>query len=205
MKKQLTFWSGIIGASLFAITSIVGGLQIEGYSPISQYISESYATGQPNSDFLRYTYIVSGLLLFLFGMLVASVFSKARGIKVAFILFAVFYGLGTLITGFFPCDLGCPTDGVSLSLSQFIHNISGSLTYCVVPLCLIGSGISFGKISNAKRLGKLSLLCGILALIFILLLFGNPTGPYIGLFQRVVEGSILFWIVYTAFYIKNVK
>jgi hypothetical protein len=36
-----------------------------------------------------------------------------------------------------------------------------------------------------------------------MLLLGDSDGNYIGLFQRITEGSILFWLITFAFYIKN--
>lgn len=201
MTRQIIFWSGLIGVLLFASASIIGGLQIEGYSEISQYISESYATGIPNSNYLRLMYMASGLLLTLFALIAPSCLPKSRAMKIGFGLFAIFYGLFTIVTGFFPCDLGCPSEGIDLSISQFIHNTSGLLTYAVVPFCLIGLGISFRKFTRTKRLGGFSLLSGIMAFAFVLLLFGNPTGPLIGLFQRMVELSILVWVTYCCFFI----
>jgi hypothetical protein len=206
MNKQLIFWSGLIGVFLFASASIMGGQQIEGYSPISQYISESYATGVPNSNYLRYMYMASGVLLSLFALTAPSRMPKSGMVKTGFVLFAIFYGMGTIVTGFFPCDLGCPSEVNDLSISQFIHNTVGFLTYAFVPICLIGLGISFRRFSSTKSLGGFSLLCGMIALVFVILLFGNPTGPLIGIIQRVIEISILAWVIYCSFFIvRNSK
>ena len=205
MTKNLTFLFGLCGVLLFAITSLVGGLQVQGYDPISQYISESYATGMPNYKYLGYAFMTSGTLLFLFGLLAPSAFKKSRGIKLGFAFLAIFYGLGTLATGFFPCDPGCPSDSANLSLSQFIHNTAGFLTYSVVPFCLIGLGISFERNRPTKNLKKVSIICGIISLVFVALLFGNPSGPFIGLFQRIVETSILFWILFVSFHILRMN
>lgn len=204
MKRQVVFWSGFLGALLFAITSIVGGLQIEEYNFISQFISESYATGVPNSEYLRKLFVISGVLLTLFGISVPIALKTTKSIKVSFFLFAIFYGLGTVTTGFFPCDYGCPTDS-EVSLSQFIHNTIGFLIYAIVPFCLIGVGLASKKLLDLSKLSKVSLVCGTLAIVFVILLFGNPQGPFIGVFQRIIEGSILFWVMYTALYIRNIK
>lgn len=202
MKKQIVFWSGVLGAFLFILASILGGLQIEGYSFISQFISESYASGVPNSDYLRTLFVASGILLAVFGFTSASTIKDSKGLKFGFFLFAIIYGLGTVSTGFFPCDFGCPAEG-DISLSQFIHNTSGFFVYALVPFCLIGIGITSKKHNDTSRLSKVSLICGVLSLVFVILLFGNPTGPYIGLIQRIIEGSILYWVVLTAFYIRR--
>lgn len=204
MKRQVAFWSGLIGALLFAITSIIAGLQIEGYNFISQYISESYATGIPNSDYLKNLFIISGIFLALFGSSAAFNLKAYKVLQISFFLFAIFYGLGTIITGIFPCDYGCPSDA-EVSVAQFIHNASGFLTYTIVPFCLIGVGLASKKLSNASDLRRVSLICGVLSLAFVVILFGNPQGPFIGLFQRIIEGSILFWVLFTAFHIRSIK
>jgi len=36
-------------------------------------------------------------------------------------------------------------------------------------------------------------------------MMANPNGSYIGLYQRLVEGSLLFWIVKTGLLVKRTK
>jgi len=199
--KYIAAWSGILGAIVFALASIIGGLNIEGYDVISQYISESYATGIPNAHYLQKAFMVSGVLLALFGFLGSSVFPRSNAIKIGFVLFGICYGLGTLTTGIFPCDIGCEPDSENPSLSQFIHNASGTLAYSIVPFCILGLGITFKKWRETKKLVSLSLICGTISFVFVILLFGDPVGPYRGLFQRIIEGGILFWIIGTSIFI----
>lgn len=201
--KTLIFGAGILGVLLFVTASILGGAQIEGYSLVSQYISESYATGLPNTEYLRYMYIASGILLALFGFMIPSAMPKSKGIKIGFFLFAIFYGFGTVATGFFPCDMGCNPDPEKASLSQFIHNTAGFLVYAIVPFCLMGIGFSVKALTGVSKFSKISVICGGVALGFVILLFGNPTGPFIGLFQRIIEGSILLWVIFTSVKIKT--
>lgn len=203
--KTITFLFGVAGALLFISASILGGLQIEGYSFISQFISESYASGISNTNYLRYMYMASGLLLALFGFMAPFVLPQAKNLKMGFFLFAIFYGLGTISTGFFPCDFGCPSDPENSSISQIIHNASGLLVYAVVPFCLMGIGLVSKKWKYDSKYSKVSLICGATACAFVVFLFGDAEGPFIGLFQRLVEGSILFWVFYTAFYIRRTK
>lgn len=203
--KNIIFVCGIFGALLFLVASVIGGFQIEGYSFIRQYISESYASGIPNSSYLRKMYMASGMLLACFGFMAPMGLPKSSSLRAGFIVFAVFYGLGTLVTGIFPCDMGCELDPINPSISQLIHNTMGMLTYAVVPFCLLGLGSVFRKGSNTKKLAKVSFICGILSLGFAILLFGDPTGAYRGLFQRIIEGSILFWVVYSAYQIRSTQ
>jgi hypothetical protein len=194
-----------MGALLFAIASILAGLGIEGYNPIKQYISESYAAGMPYTVIWQYFFICSGILLFFFGIIAAQCFPKRSNTKVWFFLFAIFYGIGTLLTGIYPCDAGCYLDPENPRISQFIHNTVGTLTYAVVPFCILALSYAFSKLKLSKKLTVFSAICGTLCLLFVVLLFSDPEGPYRGLFQRVIEASIISWIVYLSFYIKSTK
>ena len=201
MKRTVTFGCGILGAALFISASVIGGLQLEGYSVVRQYISESYATGLPNTAYLRHMFVASGLLLAAFAFLVISILPASKIVRICLILFGVFYGLGTVATGYFPCDMGCRPDPENATLSQFIHNTAGFLAYSIVPFCLLGIGLASRKWTGELKISGYSLICGAVSLVFVLLLFGNPTGPMIGLFQRVIEGAILFWVIRTSFYV----
>ena len=203
MNKTTTFWFGIFGALLFIIPSILGGFQFENYSHIQQFISEGYAVDTPYGIYIRiFGYIPSGILITLFSFSALKLLPKSNLLNLSLIGFAVFYGIGTIIVGIFPCDSGCNEQLINPTISQIIHNITGAFTYLIVPISLILIGIAAKKWQNKKFISTLSLICGVIALIFSFLLFSNPTGNYIGLFQRIIEGSILFWLVNFAFYLK---
>jgi len=204
MNKTLTFWLGIIGALLFTVASILGGFQLENYSHISQFISESYAIDTPYGIYLRVLgYIPSGLLIALFAFSAIRILPKSNLAKVGLVLFGVFYGIATIIVGVFPCDAGCNKELINPTISQIIHNITGAFTYLIVPVALILIGIVARQWTNGKTISILSFICGIIAIGFSLQLSSNPTGSLIGLQQRIIEGAILFWLFNFAFYIKN--
>ena len=203
MKRYTIVVFGVLGTLFFIVSSILGGLWIEGYSFMGQYISESFATGVRNAAYLRYMYIISGILLLIFSLTVPTFFPKSKGIKIGFLVFGLFYGLGNVIVALFPCDAGCPMDIQDSSFAQVLHNMSAFLTYSIVPFSLMYIGFSTKKNLKEKIYSNISILAGILALVFVVFLFGNPQGPYIGLFQRIIEGSILSWVIYTAFYIQR--
>ncbi len=204
MNKTVTFWFGIFGALLFIIPSILGGFQFENYSHIQQFISESYAIDTPYGIYIRlFGYIPSGILIALFSFCALKFLPKSNLTKIGLICFGLFYGIGTIIVGIFPCDSGCNKELINPTISQIIHNITGALSYLIVPICLILIGISAKKWQNGKSISLLSIICGLVAIVFSFALSSNPTGNFIGLFQRLVEGSILFWLINFALYIKN--
>jgi len=201
--KKLVFAAGFLGAVLFIVSSIIGGLQIEGYSFMGQYISESFSEGLPNVKFLRYMYMSSGVLLLLFGFMAPRFFTLSKVAKGCFYLFGILYGLGTVTVAFFPCDFGCPTAIEDSSVSQLVHNASAAITYMVVPICLLIIGGNLRSRKGSTSLAKVSSICGGLSLAFVVILFGNTASKFIGFFQRIIEASILFWVIYFSIHILN--
>lgn len=206
MGNKLTFFIGMLGVGLFVVTAIVGGFLMENYSVTSQYISESYAIDTKYGMVLRtYGYIPSGMLLTLFAFVASKKFPQSRLTKIGFYGLAVFYGLATILVGFFPCDSGCNKQFIDPSVSQIIHNLTGFSTYIFVPVSMILIGIGLQKFPMYKRLSIQGITYGILSGLFVYVLLSNPDAAYIGIYQRVVESIFVIWIITCAIAIKNIK
>lgn len=194
MAKRITAWTGILGVTFFVVTSILAGLQSSDYSHVSQLISESYSIDTPYGKFLRFLgYLPSGICLTIFAFSSARHFNKLNYAKVGFWGLGIFYGVATIVVSIFPCDKGCNKEFIDPSISQVIHNTTGLLTYIFTPLSLILIGIGLKGISNT--LASLGFAAGLISILFIGILFSDPLSGFAGLFQRIIEGSILFWIV----------
>lgn len=203
MNRILLFIIGILGVTLFAVPSILGGFYIENYNPLSQYISESMATGTVNGEALRYYgYIPSGILLMVFGFFAPRKFPKSIWVTLGFLVIALFYGAATIIVAIFPCDAGCNKEWIDPSISQIIHNLTGLLTYLFVPLAMILIGLALRKFESYKTLAVFGILGGLICYVFVGLL-SDPLTTYAGLFQRIVELIFVIWIVACAMHIKN--
>jgi hypothetical protein len=177
---------------------------MENYSHLSQLISESYAIGTPYGVWLRYFgFIPSGICLFLFSIMAIQQLPKSGNTTIALAGIGIFYGLGTVVVSIFPCSEGCETAVADPVLSQMIHNLSGMLTYLVVPVCLIVLGNAARTWPNARNVATTGIICGLTAIIFVALLTINIHSPYTGLYQRIVEGSILLFILITANYLHK--
>lgn len=206
MKNKRTFLIGILGVSLFIVSSIVGGFLIANYSILNQYISETYAIDTEYGVLLRiFGFIPSGILLTIFCFLGLSYFQPSKITKIGFLGLGIFYGLATVIVGVFPCDSGCNKEFIDPSISQIIHNLIGVLTYMFVPICIILIGVGLRKIPNYKRFSIQSMIAGVVSMLFIYVLFSNSNSEYIGLYQRMVESVFMLWIITCAFTIKNMK
>ena len=204
MNERVIFWTGIIGVTLFSVASILGGFQFENYNPLSQYISETYASDTPYGQTLRYFgYIPSGLFLTIFAFSALRTFPKSSLIKTGFWGLGIFYGIATIIVGVFPCDKGCNKELVDPSISQLIHNLTGLMTYIFVPLSIIAIGLGLRQLKIQNGLSRIAILCGLNCVVFIGLLLIDPLAKYVGLYQRIIEGTFIIWIIACSLFIKS--
>ena len=206
MNNKITFLIGIVGVSLFVVSSILGGFLIENYNELSQYISESYAIDTEYGKILRiFGYIPSGILITLFCFLGVRYFQPSKLLKIGFYGIGMFYGLATVVVGIFPCDSGCNKELIDPSSSQLIHNFVGLLTYLFVPVFMILIGLGLKKSSNNNTFSLQSIVFGAITVLFVYILVSNSNSEYIGLYQRMIESVFVIWIVFCAFVIKNKK
>lgn len=204
MNGKTIFVTGILGVTLFFIASILGGFQFDNYNPLSQYISETYAIDTPYGKVLRYFgYIPSGILFTIFAFFGLKKFPKSNLIKLGFSGIGVFYGIATVIVGIFPCDKGCNKELINPSISQLIHNLGGLLTYIFVPLSILAIGIGLRQLKTHFGFSIISMICGLNCLVFIGILLPDPLTQYAGLYQRIIEGTFIIWIISCSFLIKN--
>ncbi len=203
MSNKLLFLIGILGVTFFAVASFLGGFQFDNYDPISQYISETMAVDTPYGKSLRYFgYIPSGILLTIFGFVGFKKLPKSNLIKIGFWGIGIFYGIATIVISIFPCDKGCNKELINPSISQIIHNLTGLLTYIFVPISIIIIGIGLRKSKNYQGLSKFGIIGGIICIVFVGLL-SDPLTNYAGLFQRIIEGIFIIWIIACSIYIKR--
>lgn len=206
MSNKSTFYIGIIGVFLFFVTSIIGGFLIENYSILSQFISETYAIDTQYGVFLRgFGYIPSGILLTVFSFIAFKKLPQSKLTKIGFYGLGFFYGITTIITGLFPCDSGCNKLNINPSISQTIHNLTGLLTYLLVPISIILIGLGLRKSSAFKRLSNQGIIYGAISMIFVFILSSNPNSEFRGLYQRIIETVFILWIITCAFAIKKRK
>jgi Protein of unknown function (DUF998) len=204
MKNKLAFWLGILSVITFVITTIIGGFLYPNYSHISQFISESYAVDAPKADLLRhFGYIPSGVLFLLFSFFGNKKTPKSTLKSIGFFGIGFGYGFGTIICSIFNCDSGCNPELIDPSLSQIIHNLMGLITYMIVPFSILLIAIASRKWKNGLYLSNISYLVFIISFLFVVILNANLGSQFKGLIQRVIEGSILFWIVCISYFIQK--
>lgn len=197
-------WFGGLGVVFFVFATILGGLQFSDYSHISQLISESYAIGTPYGFYLRYLlFIPSGIFIAAFAFFSIKALPKSKFTQMGFWGIGIFYGIATVLVSLFPCDKGCDKELVDPSLSQLIHNLTGFFTYIVVPVSLIILGIASRKWQNGKYVSYSGIFCGLTSILFVGILTSDLQSGFAGLYQRIIEGSILVWIAACSIYLRT--
>ena len=204
MSNKSIFFIGVLGVSLLAASFILGGLLIENYDIVSQFISESYAIDTEYGLLLRiFGYIPSSILITLFCFLAVKYFQPTILIKIGFYGIGIFYGVASLVTGIFPCDSGCNKELINPSFSQLTHNFAALLMYVFVPINIIITGIGLKRLTNYNSLSIIAITSGIISILFVYLLFSDITSEFLGLYQRIIESVFIIWILTCAFTIKN--
>lgn len=204
MQKTYLFWTGILSVLLFVITTIIAGFFNPDYSHLSQFMSELYAINAPNADLVRYFgYLPSGILIIIFSFLAQKMTPKSRSKLIGFLGIIIGYGFGTIICAIFNCDTGCNPNFINPSLSQIIHNLMGMITYLIVPFSILLIAIDSRKWENSSQYTLISFILFAVSFTFVVILNLNLDSPYKGLIQRIIEGSILFWIANSAFYFSD--
>lgn len=204
MRSKTLYWVGISGVILFVLASFLAHLQMNRFYPMSQYISESFALGTPYGTYLRFLGILpSGILFTLFAIKVPALVDDYKPAKWGFYLFALFYGMGTVLIAIFPCEFGCSRGQSEISTIQAIHNALGMLTYFLTPFALIFIGTKLKGLLLNGNLSAVSFVSGFASLLFVYLFVTGLEGNFAGLFQRFAEAIFLIWILYTATNIKN--
>ncbi len=204
MNGTKASWFGISGVVLFVATTIVAAMLLPGYSQVSQLISESYAIGTTYGIQLRFMgFMPAGICIAVFAFSAIRILPKSKLTQVGFWGLGLFYGLGTVVVSFFPCDKGCNKEFIDPSISQIIHNLTGLLTYLVVPACLIMIGIAARKWPGGSMVSWFGISCGIAAIFFIGILSGDMENAWAGLYQRIIEACVLVCIVAFSFYLRG--
>ena len=194
-KKQINPRFFIV---LFVLTYFImligGGLLKPGFSHVRQYISELNAITTPHAALIGWVgfipFGISGLIL----MVYAAKYIPLSGFgKVGYWLL-IAEPIAYIGSAFAPFDVGCPAEG---SLSQFIHNALGAVTYLMTTIGLIIISLSP---SLAMKWRAFWFAIAIIWFGLFSLMIDPSFGEWRGIIQRLAE-----WIVYGAIIITAWK
>lgn len=179
--------------------TVVGGQYFPNYSHASQFISELGALGAPNAPVVNFAgFLPAGVLISAFALLAWQILPRSRKSTLGMIGLLL-YAMGYIAAAFFPCEAGCRPP--QPSLSQVVHNILGLSGYVFAPLTLAILGWGAREWPNSHHLSIVGFVGSGFALAGLVLL--SPDFQYVGIAQRVLEASVLAWVVVCSFYIRT--
>lgn len=184
--------AGVVGPIVFAALVIVGGFITDGYSHVSQKISELGGEGAQNALLQNINFIVLGLLVLAFTWALHRVVGG-----VAPLLIGGFGLSSAILNGVFQCDAGCAGE----TTEGLLHNVTGVTGFlaALVAMFLLSrrwaddpawrSHVPFTRIA----LGVASA-----GLVWFIATQIADAQSLSGVAQRVFVGALLIWIATTA-------
>ena len=198
LRKSLLI-CGILSSLLYVAMNLVIPMWYEGYCSLSQTVSELSAIDAPT----RMLWVIPG---FLYTLLVAAfgwgVWQSAVGnrpLRIVGILLFI-YGVIGIGWAFAPMHQREVIAAGGGTLSDTMH-----ITYSMFSVAMMMGAIGFGTVAFGKRFRLYSI-----ATIIILLFFGYLTSvdaprleknlltPWLGLWERILIGVFLLWVVVLA-------
>lgn len=199
MTTKLALITGVLGALAVILLTVVGGANFPNYSHASQFISELGADGAPNARVINLAgFLPAGILIIAFAFFAWRSLPRSAATTFGMAGLALF-ALGYLVAAFFPCEGDCrPAEP---TLAQAIHNLFGLAGYLSAPASLFALGWQARRWPRATHLAVLGFIGSGFALLG--LLFLSPDFKYVGVAQRILEGSVLVWIMACALYLRR--
>jgi hypothetical protein len=190
--KKLTA-IGMMGALVYVLHVIIGGMLWEGYNHLMQPISDLTAQGAPNRALLEYFTWTYGIfsVIFAFSAFMCLRKTDSRLLKAGLIIFLCMH-IVSMTYGLFPEDLS----GASMTFRGFMHYV---VTGIIIPLTilspvLIGAGLR--KAQGFRTFSVYSIVTGIIIFAAggISVYFAANGLSYFGLFERINIGSLQLWM-----------
>ena len=184
---------GILSSLLYIAMNVVAALRFEGYSTVSQTISELSAIGAPTRSLWVGMAILYGVLLIAFGVGVWLAAHGRRALRIA----------GGLLVANALIGLAWPPmhqRGAATSLTDTLH-----IAWTAMTLPMVMAAILFAASVFGKRFRVYSI-----ATIVTMLFFGFLTGldgpkipkdlptPFMGVWERISIASFMLWYVVLA-------
>jgi len=200
MKERILFLAGILGPIVYILNVLLGGIITPNYSHIQNAVSELTQRGAPNIVILSTLFVVSAILILLFGIAVMMRYKHQNRRLYAGGVLIVIYGIfAALLASIFPQD---PIGGES-TFPGTIHIVLAGLTAFVIMglILLIGLGME-------QRTGRAHFKQYSIITVILVFAFGALTPVLImkeiellGLFERLTQLAYLQWFVVFALYL----
>jgi hypothetical protein len=195
MARKILLVCGIFASFIYVGSDVLAALRWEGYSYISQTVSELRAIGAPTRPFLIPVLAIYALLEIAFGSGVRREVGKKRALPIAGVLLI---GLGVLdlVAPFFPMHLR----GTEFTLTDTVHKVLTGMTVLLILLI-----IGFGAAADGKWFHVYSyttilvlIICGVWSFSDAPRIEANLPTPWIGVRERINIYGYMLWMAMLA-------
>jgi hypothetical protein len=197
--RQVLVACGLLYALLYPIVNdVVAAALSDGYSRMSQAVSELSATGAPAHTFLTAVGPFFSLLLIGFGYGIWRSAHANRWLRVAGIL-VIAHGAMSFLWIFSPMSPRAVIAAGEATSADTLHLILSGATGLFVAASVTTAGLAFGwafRLYSAVTIIT-ALVFGLLSAQVDRIEAGDPT-PYMGLLERIGIGAWLLWMAVLA-------
>jgi len=202
--RSILLVCGVLSSLLYVIMNIVTAILYEGYSPVSQTVSELSAIGAPTRPLWVALGIGYELLVIAFAVGVWLSSKSNRPLRIAGMLLFI-----NGVIGFFwpPMHQRPVLSAGGASLTDTLHIVFTAVT---VPLMMLSIG--FGAAAFGKKFRLYSIITVVILIVFGLLtasdgprISANLPTPLIGLWERINIGVYMLWVVVLAILLLRIK
>jgi len=199
--RCVAYLLGLYAPIFFGLSvAILGALKPE-YSHIYHTISELGETGGVTAGAASALFIVTGLMITVFGYLV-QIRLRRRDKRVWTGVMIMLYGvLDFICSGVFPIEAG----GSATTLGSVLHvyaTLFGELAATGMPVWFIRDTEGLGQWNRHRRFSRIVFMASLPLIAFLGYCIGGHTPGVrdtpIGLAQRLLVGAFLVWIMGTA-------
>lgn len=188
---QLLSLTGLIGVLFYTAHVLIGGFLWQGYSHLSQTISELTANGAPDAGFLSILTTIYGILMIIFSVSLYFIFRALEVKNVARIGAILLIVMEVTSLGgysFFPLDEA----GSTMNFQNIMHIVVTAVVVLTTLSCFYFTGIGLLKTPGFSKIGRFVL---IMAVIITVAGFATPMTMASGLpFSGLVERLNIFSI-----------
>ena len=195
--------AGILAPVLLLTAIVWAGCMETDYSHATQFVSELGAFGAEHPWIINYLGLVpSGFLTVVFSVGAYSRLRPGSWFVISCVLIAL-AGIGRLLAGVYPCDVGCSLE--NMSTSARVHALAGFVALVSGALAPMAFAAGYRQ-RNDNLLLQVSTGVGAISIVAVVLLFGlGPGTAYIGAIQRLILAAFYGWTAFLSIEIAALR
>lgn len=190
---RIAAWGGVVGPIVFVVLVFVGGALTDGYSHVTQKISELGATGAEHAVLQNLNFAFLGVSV------IGFAWALARSLDRPFVgpMLVGVFGMVVLLHAFLSCDTGCNGE----TTAGLLHNITGLVGFVAAIAGMIVLARRWRKDpdwSSHVNFTWIAIVVAIVGLASFVATQALDTHTFAGFAQRTFAGALLLWIAATA-------